>query len=425
MVTSLMNSCRSSTPISRFEMSRFPARVLHIATPADAERELHLIKVDSGGIAMMSAKMLTRCVKLTDLQCRQANILKQEMLALGGDAAVARGTVACSIEKTDVILIGTDKQLHTLCSKLAPQPFGLPALAAELKQILSHTTQRLKFWRIGQRDLSLERPLIMGILNVTPDSFSDGNLYSDPQRAIDRALEMAAEGADIIDIGGESTRPGAAPVSTEDELKRLIPVIAGLAGKTSCPISVDTWKSHVAQAAIDSGAAIINDISGFNFDPRMASVAARTGTGVILMHTRGTPQSMQHDIVYTDLIGEIIHSLQQSLAMADEAGIERERIAIDPGIGFGKLAVHNLEILRRLREFTCIGLPLLAGTSRKAFIGKVLNRETGQRTYGTAATVALAVNNGADILRVHDVREMRDTADMAQAITTGHTIEPL
>jgi dihydropteroate synthase len=265
----------------------------------------------------------------------------------------------------------------------------------------------------------------MGILNVTPDSFSDGNLYSDPQRAIDRALEMAAEGADIIDIGGESTRPDAAPVSTEDEMKRLIPVIAGLAGKTSCPISVDTWKSHVAQAAIDSGAAIINDISGFNFDARMASVAARTGAGVVLMHTRGTPQSMQHDIVYTDLIGEITYSLQQSLSMADEAGIERERIAIDPGIGFGKLAVHNLEILRRLREFTCIGLPLLAGTSRKAFIGKVLNRETGQRTYGTAATVALAVNNGADILRVHDVCEMRDAADMAQAITTGHTIEPL
>jgi dihydropteroate synthase len=216
----------------------------------------------------------------------------------------------------------------------------------------------------------------MGILNVTPDSFSDGNQYNEPQCAIDRALEMVAEGADIIDIGGESTRPGAAPVSTEDELKRLIPVIAGLAGRTSCPISVDTWKSPVAHAAIDSGAAIINDISGFNFDPQIASVAARTCAGVVLMHTRGTPQSMQHDIVYTDLIGEIIHSLKQSLVMAGEAGIERERVALDPGIGFAKLAVHNLEILRRLREFTCIGLPLLAGTSRKSFIGRILNRGT-------------------------------------------------
>ena len=406
-------------------MSGFPARVLYIATPVDAERELRLINVDSGGIAMMAAKMLTRCVKLTGLQCRQANILKQEMLALGGDAAVARGTVACSIDKTDVILIGTDKQLLSLCSKLSPQPFGLPALAAELKQILKHAAQRPRFWRTAHQELSLERPLIMGILNVTPDSFSDGNLYSDPGRAIERALEMVAEGADIIDIGGESTRPGAAPVSAEDELKRIIPVIAGLAGRTSCPISVDTWKSTAARAAMDAGAAIINDISGFNFDPRMATVAAQTGAGVVLMHTRGTPQTMQQDVEYSDLIGEVIHSLRQSIAIAGQAGIERERIAVDPGIGFSKRAAHNLEILRRLREFTSIGLPLLAGTSRKSFIGKVLNRETGQRIYGTSATVALAVLGGADILRVHDVREMRDVADMAHAITTGHTIEPL
>jgi dihydropteroate synthase len=406
-------------------MSGFPARVLHIATPLDAEQELRLINVDSGGIAMMAAKMLTRCVKLTGLLCRQANILKQELLALGGDAAVARGTVACSIDKTDVILIGTDKQLLMLCSKLAPQPFGLPALATELKRILLLSTQRPRFWRTAQGELSLERPLIMGILNVTPDSFSDGNRYSDPGRAVERALEMVAEGADIIDIGGESTRPGAAPVSTEDELKRVIPVIAALAGKTSCPLSVDTWKSPVARAAVDAGAAIINDISGFTFDPQMAAVTARTGAGAVLMHTRGTPQSMQHDTVYADLIGEIIHSLRQSLAMAIEAGIEQERIALDPGIGFGKTVAHNLEILRRLREFTSIGLPLLAGTSRKSFIGTVLSRETDQRIHGTAATVALAVMGGADILRVHDVREMRDAADMAHAITSGHAIEPI
>jgi dihydropteroate synthase len=406
-------------------MSGFPARVLHIATPLDAERELRAVNVDSGGIAMMASKMLTRCVKLTGLQCRQANILKQEMLALGGDAAVARGTVACSIDKTDVILIGTDKQLHTLCSKLAPQPFGLPALAAELKQILKCVTQRPRFWKTTHQELSLDRPLIMGILNVTPDSFSDSNRYNDPARAIEWALEMVAEGADIIDIGGESTRPGAAPVTTEEELKRIIPVISTLAGRTSCPISVDTWKSPVARAALDAGASIINDISGFNLDPQMSAVAARTGAGVVLMHTRGTPQTMQHDINYIDLIGEIIYSLRQSITTACEAGIERERIAVDPGIGFAKTASQNLEILRRLREFTSIGLPLLAGTSRKSFIGKVLNRETGQRTLGTAATVALAVHNGADILRVHDVREMRDVADMAHAMAAGHTIEPL
>jgi dihydropteroate synthase len=406
-------------------MSGFPARVLQIATPLDAERELQTIHVDPVGVAMMAAKMLTRCVKLTGLQCRQANILKQEMLALGGDAAVARGTVACSIEKTDVILIGTDKQLHALCGKLAPQPFGLPALAAELKVTLLRAAQRPRFWRTSQRELSLERPLIMGILNVTPDSFSDGDLYSDPGRAIDRAREMIADGADIIDIGGESTRPGASAVSTEEELKRVIPVIAALAGTTSCPISVDTWKSPIARAAVDAGAEIINDISGLTFDPQIAAVAAGTGAGMVLMHTRGRPQTMQHDVVYADLIGEVTGSLGQSLAAAGDAGVELERIAIDPGIGFGKTAAHNLEILRRLSEFTGLGAPLLIGTSRKSFIGKVLNREAGQRTCGTAATVALAVQSGADILRVHDVREMRDVADMAHAIRTGHTKEPL
>jgi dihydropteroate synthase len=405
-------------------MSGFPARVLHIATLHDAERELGLIHVDPAGIAMMAPKMMTRCVKLTGLLCRQANVLKQEMLSLGGDAAVARGTVACSIDRTDVILIGTDKQLRALCSKLAPQPFGLPALAEDLKRTLLRTTQGPRIWRTGRRDLSLERPLIMGILNVTPDSFSDGTLYSDPQRAIERALELAAEGADIIDIGGESTRPGAAEVGVEEESARVLPVIAGLAGKIACPISIDTWKSPVARAAMDAGAEIINDISGFTFDPQMAAVAARTGAGAVLMHTRGTPRSMQRDTDYTDLIGEICGFLEQSCASAVQAGVEPERIAIDPGIGFAKTAAHNMEILRRLREFTGFGLPLLVGTSRKSFIGSVLGRETGQRSHGTAATVALAVQGGAQILRVHDVREMRDVADMAHAITTGRTFVP-
>jgi dihydropteroate synthase len=401
-----------------------PARVLQISTPLDAERELRRINVDSGGIAMMAAKMLTRCVKLTGLQCRQANILKQEMLSLGGDAAVARGTVACSIETTDVILIGTDKQLSALCSKLAPQPFGLPALATTVQVALSNAARRPTSWRAAHRELSLERPLIMGILNVTPDSFSDGSRYIDPQHAVERALEMIEEGADIIDIGGESTRPGAAPVSTDEELKRVIPVISKLAGSSSCPISVDTWKSPVARAALDAGAMIINDISGLTFDPRMAAVASKTGSGVVVMHTRGTPQTMQHDIAYEDLVGDICRSLQQSLDRALEAGIERERIAIDPGIGFGKETGHNLEILRRLREFTGFALPLMVGTSRKSFIGKILGRETGERAWGTAATVALAVSNGADILRVHDVGEMRDAADMAHAVVSGHGAGP-
>jgi dihydropteroate synthase len=258
----------------------------------------------------------------------------------------------------------------------------------------------------------------MGILNVTPDSFSDGNLFSDPDRAIERALEMVSEGADIIDIGGESTRPGAEPVSTADELKRIIPVISGLAGRTSCPISVDTWKSPVARAALDAGAEIINDISGFNLDPQMAALTAASGAGVVLMHTRGTPQTMQGDAEYTDLVGEIIDSLRDSVDQARQAGVTQDRIAIDPGIGFAKNAGQNLEILRRLDEFMGLGLPLLVGSSRKSFIGRILNRDTIDRIYGTAATVALAVSNGADILRVHEVSAMRDVANMAHAVSS-------
>lgn len=400
-------------------MDAFPARRLQIITHADAERELLRIGVDPVGIVSMAPKMLSHCIHLSGLQCRQANILKQEMLALGGEAAVARGTVACSIDSTDVILIGTEKQLTKLCGKLAPQPFGLPVLAGELSAVLSRSATAPHVWRTSGRDLALTRPLIMGILNVTPDSFSDGNHFLDPQRAVERAREMAAEGADIIDIGGESTRPGASPVPAGQEIERIMPVITALAGTLPCAISVDTWKSAVAAEAMAAGAEIINDISGFTFDPAMAAVAARSGAGVVLMHTRGTPGTMQQNTTYRDLVGEVVQGLRCSLQTAADAGIERERIALDPGIGFAKNAAGNLELLNRLRELTGLGLPLLTGSSRKAFIGKALGRESGERLYGTAATVALAVANGAAILRVHDVAAMRDVADMAHAIMHG------
>ena len=400
-------------------MNAFPARLLQITSHADAERELLRIGVDPSGIASMGPKMVSRCIHLTGLQCRQANVLKQEMLALGGDAAVARGSVACSIDSTDVILIGTEKQLAKLCSKLAPQPFGLPALAGLLLNALAHFTITPTVWRTSRRELALTRPLIMGILNVTPDSFSDGNRFLEPHQAVERARQMAAEGADIIDIGGESTRPGASAVPAKEEIERIIPVISALSETLPCAISVDTWKSQVATEALAAGVEIINDISGFTFDNTMADVAARSAAGVILMHTRGTPATMQQDTNYRDLVGEIIQSLRSSLQIAADAGIQRDRIAIDPGIGFSKNAAGNLEILRRLREFTGFGVPLMIGTSRKSFISTVLDRTADDRLYGTAATVALAVANGAAILRVHDVRAMRDVADMAHAIMAG------
>lgn len=398
-------------------MSAFSARILRITSPAAAERELFRIGVDAGGVSSMTAKMRNHCIHLSHLQCRQANILKQEMLSLGGDAAVARGSVACSINATDVILIGTEKQLAALCPRLKRQPFGLHALAEELTTLLERARSAPRVWRTTRRELRLGRPLIMGILNTTPDSFSDSVRYMDPGPAVERALEMIAEGADIIDIGGESTRPGAEPVSAEEESARVIPVISELAKKTDCPISVDTWKGSVARRAMEAGAEIINDISGLMFDSELARVVSETKAGTVLMHTRGTPDSMQRNTQYADLMCEIAQGLRASVEIAVTAGIEYDRIVIDPGLGFGKDHRGNLEILRRLGEFSSLGHPLLIGASRKAFIGTITGREVNDRLFGTAAIVALAVANGASILRVHDVRAMRDVADTAHAVT--------
>ncbi len=399
-------------------MEPFSARALAISTPEQARFELERIGADPAGVTMMAGKMFTRCLRVNSLQCRQANILKQEMLAIGGDAAVARGTVACSIDRTDTILIGTDKQLRLLCGKLLAQPFGLPALASTLTKLLDDISRPSGKWCTPRREFSLQRPLIMGILNLTPDSFSDGGRHNNHESAVEHAIKMEADGADIIDIGGESTKPGAQPVSADEELDRIMPVLEKLSGRLQCAISVDTWKSGVAKSALSAGAEIINDISGLGFDPGMAKVLASGNAAVVLMHTRGKPDSMQSDTEYVDLMDEIATGLRDCVAKASSAGIKNDCIAIDPGIGFGKDTAGNLEILRRLSELKSLGLPILVGTSRKSFIGTVLGEAyASERLYGTAATVALSVANGASILRVHDVRAMRQTADMARAIS--------
>lgn len=272
-------------------------------------------------------------------------------------------------------------------------------------------------WVTGTRSIDLSRrPCVMGILNVTPDSFSDGSRYTGLDRAIDRALQLEEEGADILDIGGESTRPNIAPVDEEEELRRVIPVIRALSDRLTIPLSVDTYKSRVAHEALQAGAVIVNDISAFTFDNAMASVVADAKAGVVLMHTRGRPDFMQRDTHYDDLIPEIIAALSGSLELARSAGISADRIVIDPGIGFGKDLAGNLQILNRLEEFRVLGHPLMVGTSRKSFIGAVLDRGVDDRVFGTAATVCLALVKGASLFRVHDVREMRDALDMSAAI---------
>lgn len=272
-------------------------------------------------------------------------------------------------------------------------------------------------WRFGHRAFDLSRrPCIMGILNVTPDSFSDGSRHLSLESAIAAAERMVAEGADIIDIGGESTRPDAPPVSADEELRRVMPVIVALAGRITVPLSIDTWKAKVARAALAAGAEIVNDISGMEFDPAMAEIVAAGGAGVVLMHTRGRPFEMQKNTSYTDMVEEIRAYLQGCLAKASSAGIVAERVVLDPGIGFGKGVAGNLEIIRRLSEFAMLGRPLLVGPSRKSFIGTTLGRGVDDRLFGTAAAVAVSLVNGARIFRVHDVRAMRDVVDMAAAI---------
>ncbi len=254
----------------------------------------------------------------------------------------------------------------------------------------------------------------MGILNVTPDSFSDGGRYADPAAALDRALRMVDEGADFIDVGGESSRPGAAPVPAEEEMRRVVPVVAALAPRLTVPLSVDTRKAVVAARTLDAGASIVNDISGLRHDPRMAEVIGTRNASAIVMHMRGTPETMQADPRYDDLIGEIGEFFTGSLRLAAAAGVSQ--VILDPGIGFGKTRAHNLELLARLGEFSRFGHPLLVGPSRKAFIGELLGAPVGERLEGTIAAAVAAVLAGASILRVHDVREVARAARVADAI---------
>jgi dihydropteroate synthase len=256
----------------------------------------------------------------------------------------------------------------------------------------------------------------MGILNVTPDSFSDGGLFQDPEAAVERGLALAADGADIIDVGGESTRPGADEVPVAEEIRRVIPVVAGLRKRSQALISVDTTKSEVARRAIEAGADIINDVSALRFDPDLAGVIAEARVGLILMHMKGTPRTMQVAPFYEDLLAEVRGFLDSRLQEAVAAGISAESVLLDPGIGFGKRVEHNLTLINRLEVFADLGRPLVLGSSRKSFIGKILNAPPQERLEGTIASAVFGVVRGAHILRVHDVREVGRAVRIAEAI---------
>jgi dihydropteroate synthase len=274
-------------------------------------------------------------------------------------------------------------------------------------------------WSHFSLDFS-QKTYIMGILNVTQDSFYDGGIYFDTSKAIKRAIQMVEEGADIIDIGGESTRPGSESITIEEELRRTIPVIKTLKKEIPIPISIDTYKSEVAQKSLDAGASMVNDISGLRFDARMPGVVSEYKVPVVIMHIKGRPKDMQENPVYEALIQEIMDYLRTGIKLATQSGVSGDMIIIDPGIGFGKTFNHNLEIIKNLHEFTLLEKPVLIGPSRKAFIGKILgDAPVTDRLEGTAVAIAISILNGANIIRVHDVKEMVRVAKVADAIKHG------
>ena len=399
-------------------MNDFGIRYLHLTSEKEALDALKRADVDPYGIQAMLPKMFHLNIVLDGLECRVANIIKQEMLSLGGDAAVARGTVACSVARSDVILMGTLKQMQRFAEKISAQPFGLGAISERLREILKNVFADSFLLRTPRREIILgERTLIMGIINVTPDSFSDGGRFDSPEKAVEEGIRMAEEGADILDIGGESTRPGSDPVSPEEEMRRVIPVIRALALRTDLPLSVDTMKASVAQKALAEGAEIVNDISAMGSDEAMAKVVADTGAAIVLMHMRGMPKSMQAgDLAYHSLRGEIIAYLRKGIERAGDVGIDPTQIMVDPGLGFGKTAADNMRLIRYLREFRILGRPVLVGASRKAFIGRVTGGTPVEREEGTAAAVTAAILNGGQVIRVHDVPMMKKVAIMADAL---------
>lgn len=282
--------------------------------------------------------------------------------------------------------------------------------------LISNQTSKAMALRVRGKLIPLEAPLLMGVLNVTPDSFSDGGRYLEPAVAVAHACAMVEEGADLIDIGAESSRPGSEPVDQDEEIRRLIPVVKEVCRRISVPVSIDTTKSDVARLALDAGAHIINDISALRFDPRMGEVVAETRAGLVLMHMQGRPRTMQQAPRYENVVHDVKQFFVERMEAACAVGIDPEQILLDPGIGFGKNLFHNLTLLAELNQVVALGRPVLVGVSRKAFIEQVLERPVGERMMGTAAALAVAVLQGALVLRVHDVGPMRDVVKMVDAI---------
>jgi dihydropteroate synthase len=400
-------------------------RIVRFSRAQDAKVLMREMQVDPYGIEIMAPKALMVVLRVDALSPVCANILKQEMLSLGGDCAIARHALTVRRKKTDSLVFGTLAQVRRLSVKLRKQPFGLGLIGERIRESVDNYALDTFTLDLGGRRVRLgEKTLIMGIVNLTPDSFSgDGLCRSkdagrrtkvDIGEILAYVERMIADGADMIDIGGESSRPGARPVGLSAETARVIPVIKACAKRVRVPISVDTSKPEVARRALDNGALIVNDICGLR-DVRMARVVASCRAGVVIMHMLGNPRTMQKDPSYLSVTGDIIAYLGKAMDRAAEAGISREGVILDPGIGFGKTVAQNLTILNNLSEFKVLGRPLLVGPSRKSFLGAILNAGLSERSLGTAATCVIAAMNGARIMRVHDVKAVRQALAVCDA----------
>ena len=373
------------------------------------------IQVDPKGQGIMLPKMSNYQLYLTNVPIIAANIIKQECLSKNGEAAVHKQTITHKIETSDILISLNQKNLKLLINSLKTQDFKLAEIALKMQQTIQNIESPLPIMPLGSTTFDFNlRSYIMGIINMTPDSFSDGGQYNNLESAIQKVRDMITNGADIIDIGGESTKPGSNSVSLDEELSRTIPLIKAIRKESEIPISIDTTKHQVAKAAIEAGANIVNDISGLTADPKLATVCAQSNTPIILMHILGTPLTMQNKINYDNLYIDIYSFLEKQIDFALSSGINPENILLDPGIGFGKTTEHNLILLNRLKWLKGLGKPIVSGFSRKRFIGEILKEPDAQkRTYGNAAAAAISINNGANIIRVHDVKEMKQTADLA------------
>jgi len=400
------------------KQQKVTARVL-VTCGRELVREALRLGIERQRAEAFAEKVSSHVIRLGGVGVRGALAVRQHFSAVGGEAMFSEEVLAPGAGPSAVLMTGSLSEVRAACVRLAATGFGREA--AEIEKALSNFSQRVRREiPCGRFSLHVgERTLIMGILNLTADSFSGDGLAHDLRAAVETAERMEREGADIIDIGGESTRPGTEPVPAEEEMRRVLPAVEKLAATLQAPISIDTYKAQVARAACEAGASVVNDVTALRGDPAMAETVASLGVPVILMHMQGTPRTMQAKPAYADLMGEISSFLRDRAEGAQRAGVSPERIIIDPGIGFGKTLEHNLEILRRLKELRSLGCPVMVGTSRKSLIGKVLDLPVDQRLEGTAATVAISIQNGADIVRVHDVREMARVVRMTDAIVRG------